>query len=292
MPAPPRRSTSPARPRAGAGTRTASWPSRATRRRSSASSSTRSRPAAPASPTTRNSTTATAASCAARPGSLAPRPAWASRTPPRSPASAATALTVTASSSGKEVVHAITSLDATEATPAQLAALARRHWHIESCHWLRHRLPRGRQHRLHRRRPPGHGHTPQHRHEPAPPRRDHPGHPHHPGYKAATRPALSNSCRYRQAPIRLRRSRDQRPGGIAAITLFPPDSWRGAVTMPCPEQDDPRLRSSAAGQGWPPTRAIARVSGTPSISRLVIVAARAPGVPFDRSLSAMANTAP
>jgi hypothetical protein len=65
-----------------------------------------------------------------------------------------------------------------------------------------------------------------------------------------------------------------------------------AVTMSCPEQDDPRLRSSAAGQGWSPTKAIARVSGTPSISRLVIVAARAPRVPFDRSLSAMANTAP
>jgi hypothetical protein len=65
--------------------------------------------------------------------------------------------------------------------------------------------------------------------------------------------------------------------------------WRGAVTMSCPEQDDPRLRSSAAGQGWSPTRAIARVSGTPSISRLVIVAARAPRVPFDGSLSAMAN---
>ena len=64
------------------------------------------------------------------------------------------------------------------------------------------------------------------------------------------------------------------------------------VTMSCPEQDDPRLRSSAAGQGWSPTRAIARVSGTPSISRLVIVAARAPRVPFDRSLSAMANTTP
>jgi hypothetical protein len=79
---------------------------------------------------------------------------------------------------------------------------------------------------------------------------------------------------------------------IVAITLFSPDSWRGAVTMSCPEQDDPRLRSSAAGQGWSPTRAIARVSGTPSISRLVIVAARAPRVPFDRSLSAMANTTP
>jgi hypothetical protein len=45
-------------------------------------------------------------------------------------------------------------------------------------------------------------------------------------------------------------------------------------------------------QGWSLTRAIARVSGTPSISRLVIVAARAPRVPFGRSLSAMANTTP
>src|SRR3984885_8044207 len=66
----------------------------------------------------------------------------------------------------------------------------------------------------------------------------------------------------------------------------------GAVTVSCPEQDAPRLRSSAAGQGWSPTRAIARVWGTPSISRLVIVAARAPRVPSDRSLSAMANTTP
>jgi ketosteroid isomerase-like protein len=51
-------------------------------------------------------------------------------------------------------------------------------------------------------------------------------------------------------------------------------------------------RSTAAGQGWSPARAVARASGTPSISRLVIVAARAPRVPFDRSLSAMANTTP
>jgi hypothetical protein len=65
-----------------------------------------------------------------------------------------------------------------------------------------------------------------------------------------------------------------------------------AVTMSCPEQDDARFRSSAAGQGWSPKRASARVSGTPSISRLVIVAARAPRVPFDGSVSAMANTVP
>ena len=88
-----------------------------------------------------------------------------------------------------------------------------------------------------------------------------------------------------------------RAGGVVADMAYftareDKPAWRGAVTMLCPEQDDPRLRSSAAGQGWSPTRAIARVSGTPSISRLVIVAARAPRVPFDRSLSAMANTTP
>ncbi len=83
-----------------------------------------------------------------------------------------------------------------------------------------------------------------------------------------------------------------RPLDVVAITLFSPDSWRGAVSMSCPEQNDPRLPSSGADQRWSSTRAIARDSGTPSISRLVIVAARAPRVPSDRSLSAMANTTP
>jgi len=81
----------------------------------------------------------------------------------------------------------------------------------------------------------------------------------------------------------------QQFGGTRSMALVISPSGR---SMYCPEQDDPRPRSSAAGQGWSPTRAIARVSGTPSISRLVIVAARAPRVPFDRSLSAMANTTP
>lgn len=83
-----------------------------------------------------------------------------------------------------------------------------------------------------------------------------------------------------------------RPVDTVAITVFSRNSCRGAVTMSCPEQDDPWLRSSAASQGWSSTRAIARVSGTPSISRLVIVAAWAPRVPFGRLLSAMLNTAP
>jgi hypothetical protein len=44
----------------------------------------------------------------------------------------------------KEIVHAVTSLDAEQAGPADLAAIARGQWGIESVHWLRHRLGRRR----------------------------------------------------------------------------------------------------------------------------------------------------
>ncbi len=37
----------------------------------------------------------------------------------------------------KEIVHAVTSLDAEQASPADLAAIARGQWGIESVHWLR-----------------------------------------------------------------------------------------------------------------------------------------------------------
>ncbi len=37
----------------------------------------------------------------------------------------------------KEVVHGITSLDATQATPKQLLALVRDHWRVEANHWVR-----------------------------------------------------------------------------------------------------------------------------------------------------------
>jgi predicted transposase YbfD/YdcC len=37
----------------------------------------------------------------------------------------------------KEIVHAVTSLDAGQASPADLAAIARGQWGIESVHWLR-----------------------------------------------------------------------------------------------------------------------------------------------------------
>ena len=37
----------------------------------------------------------------------------------------------------KEIVHAVTSLDVGRASPAQLAAIARGQWGIESVHWLR-----------------------------------------------------------------------------------------------------------------------------------------------------------
>jgi len=88
----------------------------------------------------------------------------------------------------KEIVHAATSLDAKRATPEALAGLARGQRAIEAVHWLRHRLPRGPQHRLRRRRPPGHGHPPQHRHQPAPHRRDHRDRPHPPGLRPRPHP--------------------------------------------------------------------------------------------------------
>jgi predicted transposase YbfD/YdcC len=37
----------------------------------------------------------------------------------------------------KEVVHGVTSLDTTRATPTQLLALVRHHWRIEANHWIR-----------------------------------------------------------------------------------------------------------------------------------------------------------
>jgi hypothetical protein len=37
----------------------------------------------------------------------------------------------------KEIVHAVTSLDAKRAAPADLAALARGQWAIEAVHWIR-----------------------------------------------------------------------------------------------------------------------------------------------------------
>lgn len=36
-----------------------------------------------------------------------------------------------------EVIYVVTSLDAEKATPAQLLALVRGHWQIESQHWIR-----------------------------------------------------------------------------------------------------------------------------------------------------------
>jgi predicted transposase YbfD/YdcC len=44
---------------------------------------------------------------------------------------------ITGSLISKEIVHAVTSLDAEQAGPADLAAIARGQWGIESVHWLR-----------------------------------------------------------------------------------------------------------------------------------------------------------
>lgn len=62
---------------------------------------------------------------------------------------------------------------------------------------------------------------------------------------------------------------------------------RAAVTACCPSS----TMSNAVRHGCGPTRDCARGSGTPRMSRLVIVAARASRVPVARWLSAMANTA-
>jgi hypothetical protein len=44
---------------------------------------------------------------------------------------------ITGAPISKEIVHAVTSLDADQASPADLAAIARGQWGIESVHWLR-----------------------------------------------------------------------------------------------------------------------------------------------------------
>jgi hypothetical protein len=60
----------------------------------------------------------------------------------------------------KEIVHAITSLSEARASTAGLARIARGQLGIESVHWIsRHRIRRGREHRIRRQRPPGNGHN-------------------------------------------------------------------------------------------------------------------------------------
>ena len=44
---------------------------------------------------------------------------------------------ITGAAVSKEVVHAVTSLDAGHARPADLAAIAKGQWGIESVHWIR-----------------------------------------------------------------------------------------------------------------------------------------------------------
>jgi DDE_Tnp_1-associated/Transposase DDE domain len=83
----------------------------------------------------------------------------------------------------KEIVHAVTSLDPDRADPACLARIARGQWGIESAHWLRDTAyGEDSDTGYTGQRPPGHGHPQEHRHQPAPPRRDHRDHPHPPGH--------------------------------------------------------------------------------------------------------------
>jgi hypothetical protein len=83
----------------------------------------------------------------------------------------------------KEVVHAVTSLDAGQASAADLARIVRGQWGIESVHWLRHHLRGRREYRIRRERPPGHGHAAESRRQPALSFRRHRGHPHPPGHR-------------------------------------------------------------------------------------------------------------
>jgi hypothetical protein len=87
----------------------------------------------------------------------------------------------------KEIVHAVTSLAAEKAGAESLAGIARGQWgHRVGALDPRHRLRRRREYRICRKRPPGHGHAPEPRHQPASPSRGKRGHPHPPGH--CTRP--------------------------------------------------------------------------------------------------------
>jgi hypothetical protein len=74
----------------------------------------------------------------------------------------------------KEIVPAVTSLKEDKAGAGSLAGIAMGQWGIESVHWVRsprHRLRGRRQHRVQGKRPPGHGHAAESRHQPALPGR-------------------------------------------------------------------------------------------------------------------------
>ncbi len=110
---------------------------------------------------------ATAARRSARSRSLPWPPGWCSRTPPRpSGSSAAAGWQRNGKKWSCETVYAITSLTATQASPAGLAAIIRGHWGIEDrLHWVRDLdLRRGPLPDPHRQRPPDHGQPAQPRH--------------------------------------------------------------------------------------------------------------------------------
>ena len=95
-----------------------------------------------------------------------------------------------------EAVLYLTSLASDETAPEDLLAHVRGHWRVEHAHWPRHRLRRGREHRIHRKRSPGHGHATAISPSacsisPASPRSPAPSRPSH-----ATETAYSTTCRY------------------------------------------------------------------------------------------------
>jgi len=85
------------------------------------------------------------------------------------------------------------------------------------------------------------------------------------------RKAARFSDRSERDPGRAADTLGERPVDIVAITLFSPDSWPGAVTMSCPEQDDPRLHHRS------PAVTLVRVSSA-ALALLALERAEAPAV--------------
>jgi hypothetical protein len=149
---------------------------------SSAPSSTPSRTAARATPTTANSTRATAGSSAARSGSSTQRTST-SRTSGRSPGSAATVTPPTAPGSARKSRTPSPASAGTGLAPLTSQNSPAGNGHRIRALDPRHRLERRRQYRIRRKRPPGHGHAAESRHQPALPFRRHRDHPHPPGHR-------------------------------------------------------------------------------------------------------------
>jgi hypothetical protein len=101
-------------------------------------------------------------------------------------------------------------------------------------------------------------------------------------------PSSQHAIRTPPRPATLMSSHDNRTSAALSVTRPGRNSTGDSGRA---RSDIRRCWSDAARHGWVSTRAVARASGAPRMSRLAIVAARTPCVPFEMSLSAMENTA-